>query len=83
MDLNVRPIHHRLPDRVRAHVMPFGSPVEVEEVQKTFEVCGTPDGGLIACGELGPDVPFENIGAMYQAFRKFGGCGGEKRGREI
>lgn len=59
----------------RQHVLPFGSPSELEEeVQKTFEACGSPEGGLIACGEVGPDVPFENIRAMYQAFRKFGGC---------
>jgi uroporphyrinogen decarboxylase len=57
----------------RQHVMPFGSPAQVkEEVQRTFEACGTPDGGLIACGEVGPDVPLENIRAMYEAFREYG-----------
>jgi len=57
----------------RQHVMPFGSPAQVkEEVQRTFEACGTPDGGLIACGEVGPDVPLENILAMYEAFREYG-----------
>ena len=39
----------------RQHVMPFGSPSEVkEEVHRVFEACGTPDGGLIACGEVRP-----------------------------
>jgi uroporphyrinogen-III decarboxylase len=57
----------------RQRVMPFGSPAQVkEEVQRTFEACGTPDGGLIACGEVGPDVPLENIRAMYEAFREYG-----------
>jgi uroporphyrinogen decarboxylase len=57
----------------RQQVMPFGSPAEVkEEVQRTFEACGTPAGGLIACGEITPDVPLENIRAMYEAFREYG-----------
>ncbi|MCJ7520476.1 MAG: hypothetical protein MUO42_12510 [Anaerolineaceae bacterium] len=57
----------------RQHVMPFGSPAEVkEEVQRTFEACGGPKGGIIACGEIGPDVPLENIRALYEAFLEFG-----------
>ncbi len=56
----------------RQKVLPFASPAEVkEEVHRTFEVCGTPAGGLIACGEVGPDVPLENIRAMYSAFREY------------
>ena len=54
----------------RQSVLPFGSPAAVrEEVFRTFESCGTPDGGIIACGEVGPDVPLANIRAMYEAFR--------------
>lgn len=57
----------------RQHVLPFGSPSEVkEEVHRTFEACGTPYGGIIACGEIGPDVPLENIRAMYEAFMEYG-----------
>lgn len=57
----------------RQHVLPFGSPAEVkEEVQRTFEACGTPQGGIVACGEVGPDVPLENIRAMYEAFLEYG-----------
>ena len=57
----------------RQHVLPHGAPSQVkEEVQRTFEACGTPDGGLVACGEISPDVPLENIRAMYEAFREFG-----------
>ena len=60
----------------RQRILPFGSPAEVkEEVQRTFEACGTAEGGLIACGEVGPDVPLENIRAMYEAFREFGKYG--------
>jgi hypothetical protein len=57
----------------RQHVMPFGSTSEVkEEVHRTFEVCGSSKGGIVACGEVGPDVPLENILAMYEAFREYG-----------
>ena len=56
----------------RQQVLPFGSPAQVrEEVQRVFESCGTSQGGIIACGEVGPDVPLENIRAMYEAFRDF------------
>jgi uroporphyrinogen decarboxylase len=61
----------------RQNVLPFGSPARVkEEVRRTFESCGTPCGGLIACGEIGPDVPLENVRAMYEAFRECGRYGG-------
>jgi uroporphyrinogen decarboxylase len=56
----------------RQSVLPFGSPEQVrEEVGRTFEACGTAEGGIIACGEVGPDVPLANIRAMYEAFRDF------------
>ena len=54
-------------------LLPFGSPSQIkEEVHRTFEACGTPDGGLNACGEIGPDVPLENIRALYEGFVKYG-----------
>ncbi len=57
----------------RQRVMPFGSTSEVkEEVHRTFEACGSAKGGIIACGEVGPDVPLANIRAMYEAFREYG-----------
>jgi uroporphyrinogen decarboxylase len=57
----------------RQHVMPFGSPSQVEEeVHRTFEACGTADGGIIACGEIAPDMPLANVRAMYEAFREYG-----------
>lgn len=57
----------------RQRILPFGTAAEVkEEVQRTFEACGTARGGIIACGEVGPDVPLENIRAMYEAFHEFG-----------
>ncbi len=59
-------------DLDRQRVLPFGFPDDVRaEVARTLEACGTSDGGLIACGEIGPDVPLANIRAMYEAFRDF------------
>jgi hypothetical protein len=36
-----------------------------------FHHPGTSDGRIITCGELGEDVPLENIRAMYEAFTEF------------
>ena len=38
------------------------------------EACTTPNCGIIACGEVGLDVPLANIRAMYEAFREYGTC---------
>ena len=57
----------------RQWVLPFGTPAQVkEEVHRTFEACGTSDGGIIDCGEIAPDVPLENVRAMYEAFVEYG-----------
>jgi len=54
----------------RQNVLPFGTPGQVrEEVARVFASCGTENGGIIACGEIGPDVPLANIRALYEAFR--------------
>ena len=56
----------------RQQVLPFVSPSEVKEyVFRLFHHLGTPDGGIIACGEISEDVPLENIKAMYEAFTEF------------
>jgi uroporphyrinogen decarboxylase len=57
----------------RQQILPFGTPGQVQEaVHKTFEACGTSAGGIVACGEIGPDVPLESIRAMYAAFHEYG-----------
>jgi hypothetical protein len=43
-----------------------------EEVQQTSEACDFSQGGIIACGEVGPDVRLQNIRAMHGAFREYG-----------
>ncbi len=56
-------------DLDRQRIMPFGSPKEVvSHIIELFDHLGTPDGGIIACGEIGPDIPLPNIKAMYDTF---------------
>jgi uroporphyrinogen decarboxylase len=56
----------------RQHFLPFATPAEVKPfVHHLFETLGTPEGGIIACGEVSEDVPIENIEAMYEAFLDF------------
>ncbi|MBS3762014.1 MAG: hypothetical protein KGZ25_01800 [Planctomycetes bacterium] len=59
-------------DLDRQQVLPFVSPGEVEEyIFDLFHQLGTPEGGIVACGEISEDVPLENIKAMYDAFLEF------------
>jgi uroporphyrinogen decarboxylase len=59
-------------DLDRQHVLPYVSPSEVKRyIYNLFESIGTPEGGIIACGEVMEDVPIENIAAMYEAFLEF------------
>jgi hypothetical protein len=56
----------------RQHILPFVSPAEVKQhIRLLFETIGTPEGGIVACGEVIEDVPIENIAAMYEAFQEF------------
>ena len=56
-------------DLDRQKVVPFGTPREMKRhVVDVFEHLGTPAGGIIACGEIGPDTPLANIRAVYEAF---------------
>jgi hypothetical protein len=56
----------------RQWALPFGSPAEVRElVHRVFEACGTGQGGIIACGEVGPEVPVANVRAMYETFAMY------------
>jgi uroporphyrinogen decarboxylase len=59
-------------DLDRQRVMPFGSPQEVKDhIHDVFEHLGTKDGGIIACGEISPDTPLENIRVMYKTFQNY------------
>jgi uroporphyrinogen decarboxylase len=55
--------------------LPFGTPKDVREaVRRMIDECGT-DGGLFVAPThvIEPDVPWENIVALYEACREFGG----------
>ncbi len=59
-------------DLDRQKIMPFARPDEVKRhVRDVFDHLGTPRGGIIACGEIGPDTPLPNIRAMYEAFMEY------------
>lgn len=59
-------------DLDRQRVMPFGTPAEVREhIIDVFKHLGTERGGIIACGEIGPDTPLENIKVMYETFLNY------------
>jgi hypothetical protein len=59
-------------DLDRQYIMPLGTPQEVKtHILDVFDHLGTKKGGIIACGEIGPDTPIENIQAMYKTFMNF------------
>ncbi len=56
----------------RQRLLPHGTPEEIKQaIDDLFHALGTPDGGIVANGEIDTDVPLENIRAMYEAFLKF------------
>jgi len=56
-------------DLDRQSVLCTGTPAEVSEhVQKTHEAFSLPSGGYIAYGQVGPDMPIENVEAMLRTF---------------
>jgi uroporphyrinogen decarboxylase len=60
-------------DLDRQRIIPHGTPAEItEHVQRVIAAFGRFHGGLILHGEIGPDVPLENVMAMYAAFREYG-----------
>jgi len=59
-------------DLDRQNIMPFGTPRDVREhIEQVFASVGSKKGGIIACGEIGPDIPLENIRAMYDVFMNY------------
>jgi uroporphyrinogen decarboxylase len=56
-------------DLDRQKILPFGKPSEVKaHILDLVGHLGKPSGGIIACGEIGPDIPLENIKVMYETF---------------
>ncbi len=61
-------------DLDRQHILPFGTPEQVtEHAKQVIRDFGNFNGGLILHGEIAPEIPFDNIKAMYAAFKKYGG----------
>lgn len=57
----------------RQWLIPFGSPEEIRSyVKKVLRLFGDYDGGIMLHGEVGPDVPLENVQALYSAFYDYG-----------
>lgn len=60
-----------LSDLDRQHILPEGTPDEIDaHVREVVDAFSDENGGLVLRGELGPEVPYENIQAMYAAFEK-------------
>jgi len=59
-------------DLDRQRIVPFGTPEEVRaHIREVFTHLGSAKGGIIACGEISPDTPLENIRVMYETFMSF------------
>ncbi|MBC8233122.1 hypothetical protein H8E77_26550 [bacterium] len=57
----------------RQWVIPYGTPEEVvAAVKEAIAAFGCFNGGVLLHGEIGPDVPLENIEALYSAFYEYG-----------
>jgi len=57
----------------RQWVIPFGSPADVvEAVKEAIVAFGSFNGGVLLHGEVGQEVPLENVEALYSAFYEYG-----------
>jgi len=60
-------------DLDRQFILPHGTPAQVRaHVREVFEALGQYNGGLIGHGEIAPDVPLQNVRAMFEAWAEFG-----------
>lgn len=60
-------------DLDRQHILPHGTPQEIREhIKEVIDCLGSYGGGLIGHGEIGPDVPLENVRAMLEAWMELG-----------
>ena len=57
----------------RQYLIPWGTPDEIRAyVKKVLKLVGGYNGGIILHGEVGPDVPLENVQALYSAYYDYG-----------
>ncbi|MBI5705424.1 MAG: hypothetical protein HZC36_00360 [Armatimonadetes bacterium] len=60
-------------DLDRQHIIPHGTRAEIRaHVKAVVEAFATPAGGLILHGEIGQDVPLDNMRWMLEAIRDYG-----------
>jgi uroporphyrinogen decarboxylase len=60
-------------DISRQTVIPFGTPDDIRAaVKEALEAFSTDQGGCMLHGEIGQEVPYENIEALYAAFYEYG-----------
>ncbi len=60
-------------DLDRQHILPHGTPQQVAGHVRDIVDRFHRNGGLIGCGEIGPDVPLTNVEAMFETFYSYGG----------
>lgn len=54
-------------------ILPYADQEGVRKhVRETFEALGSSEGGVIGYACIGPDVPFANIEALYEAYVEYG-----------
>lgn len=57
----------------RQWTIPFGTPEQIEAaVKEAIEAFGSFNGGCMLHGEVGQEVPFANIEALYSSFYRYG-----------
>lgn len=57
----------------RQWVIPYGTPEQiVAAVKEAITAFGNFNGGVLLHGEVGQEVPFENVEALYSAFYEYG-----------
>lgn len=57
----------------RQYLIHYGTPQEIDvAVKKVVDLFRLPEGGLVFWAEIDPEVPFQNIEALFQAFYKYG-----------
>jgi uroporphyrinogen decarboxylase len=57
----------------RQYTIPFGTPEAiVEDVKRTIAAYGSGNGGVLLHGEVGPEVPYGNVEALYSSFYTYG-----------
>lgn len=65
-------------------LLPYGTPATVRQrIGEVFGALGTPGGGVIGYAVIGPDVPPENMAAVYAAYEELGQQWSAVTGEEV